>query len=155
MKRFGVFSLALIAVVCIAAVSQKTEAQISFGINIGGEPACPYGYYNYAPYRCAPFGYYGPQWFNDGLFIGAGPWFHGPDHFHGYVDRRFDRRYGYRGPMPRRGERPDWDRHHDWEHNFRGTDARNEYRHGDGRDHGQRHDNGYDQGRDHGHDDRH
>jgi len=23
------------------------------------EPTCPYGYYDYAPYACAPYGYYG------------------------------------------------------------------------------------------------
>jgi hypothetical protein len=24
------------------------------------------------------------------VFIGAGPWFHGPHDFHGHVDNRFD-----------------------------------------------------------------
>ena len=60
--------------------TRSAHAQISFGINIGGgypvgPPACQYGYYNYAPYACAPYGYYGPQWFNNGIFIGAGPWY--------------------------------------------------------------------------------
>jgi hypothetical protein len=39
------------------------------------EPNCPYGYYSYAPYDCAPPGFYGPSWFVNGVFIGAGPWY--------------------------------------------------------------------------------
>ena len=27
------------------------------------------------PYACAPYGYYGPDWFAGGVFIGAGPWY--------------------------------------------------------------------------------
>ena len=49
-----------------------------FPSNIGVAPVCPYGYFDYAPYDCAPYGYYGPDWFVGGIFIGAGPWFHGP-----------------------------------------------------------------------------
>ena len=79
-------------------------AQVS--INIGAAPVCPYGYFDYAPYDCAPYGYYGPDWFAGGLFIGAGPWFHGPRGFYGHVDNRFDPHYGYRGPTPGRGEQP-------------------------------------------------
>src|ERR1019366_5087852 len=30
--------------------------------------------------------WFGPEWFSGGVFIGAGPWFHGPDHFYGHVD---------------------------------------------------------------------
>src|SRR5258707_12279941 len=44
---------------------------------VGPAPVCSYGYYDYSPYACAPYGYYGPDWFVDGVFIGAGPWFHG------------------------------------------------------------------------------
>src|SRR5271154_7448925 len=43
----------------------------------GAAPACEYGYYGYAPYACAPYGYYGPSWFSGGVFIGAGPWYRG------------------------------------------------------------------------------
>jgi hypothetical protein len=39
-------------------------------------PVCPYGFYPYAPYACAPDGYWGPDWFVDGIFIGCGPWYH-------------------------------------------------------------------------------
>ena len=40
-------------------------------------PACEWGYYSYYPYACAPYGYWGPDWFLGGVFIGAGPWYHG------------------------------------------------------------------------------
>jgi len=83
-----------------------TPAQVSVGIGIGAAPVCPYGYYDYAPYNCSPYGYYGPDWFNGGLFIGAGPWFHGPRGFYGHVDNRYDPNHGYAGPMPGRGAQP-------------------------------------------------
>jgi hypothetical protein len=44
---------------------------------VGPAPVCPYGYYDYYPYACAPYGYYGSTWFSGGIFIGAGPWGHG------------------------------------------------------------------------------
>jgi uncharacterized membrane protein YgcG len=81
-------------------------AQVSVGVNIGPAPICPYGYFDYAPYACAPYGYYGPDWFVGGVFIGAGPWFHGPHGFYGHVDNRYDPHYGYHGPMPERGAQP-------------------------------------------------
>ena len=37
----------------------------------------------------APLGYYGPEWFTGGIFIGAGPWFHGTEGFHGHVNNHF------------------------------------------------------------------
>src|SRR5689334_4530398 len=47
--------------------------------NVGPEPVCPYGYYEYYPYACAPYGYYGPTYFIDGVFIGVGPWYQSYD----------------------------------------------------------------------------
>jgi hypothetical protein len=88
------------------AVAPSASAQVSVGVNIGPAPVCPYGYYEVPPYNCAPDGYYGPEWFTDGVFIGAGPWFHGPEHFYGHVDHGLDYRKGYHGPMPARGEHP-------------------------------------------------
>jgi hypothetical protein len=46
-------------------------------VYVGAPPLCAYGYYSYYPYACAPYGYYGPNWFLGGVFIGAGPWYHG------------------------------------------------------------------------------
>jgi hypothetical protein len=113
-------ALALAAAVGVAAAwAVPSQAQVS--ISIGAAPACPYGYFDFAPYNCAPPGYYGPEWFNGGVFIGAGPWFHGPEHFHGHVDNHFDPRRGYHGPMPERGERPDEGRRVDAAH-FHGNE---------------------------------
>ena len=93
------------------------QAQVRVGVGIGvgpgyvaGPPVCSYGYYDYYPYACAPYGYYGPEWFTGGVFIGAGPWYHGwgrpywdhgvyhPGFYgHGYVGRGFEGR----GPVGR------------------------------------------------------
>ena len=82
---------------------RPAHSQVSVGVNIGPAPVCPYGYFDYEPYDCAPYGYYGPDWFVGGVFIGAGPWFHGRAGFHGHVDNRFDPHHGYNGPLPGRG----------------------------------------------------
>ena len=110
-------SLALSAFAAALAVhTSPVPAQVGIGIGVGGPPACAYGYFDYAPYDCAPYGYYGPDWFASGIFIGAGPWFHGGPGFYGHVDNRFDPRNGYRGPLPGRGE-PAFN-------NFHGNEAR-------------------------------
>src|ERR1700735_2901075 len=87
----------------LVSFAPAAKAQISVGVNLGPAPYCPYGYFDYAPYNCAPYGYYGPDWFTDGVFIGVGPWFHGPAGFHGHVDNRYDPHHGYKGPLPGRG----------------------------------------------------
>lgn len=83
----------------------QTQAQVA--VSIGAPPVCPYGYYDAPPYACAPYGYYGPEWFLNGVFIGAGPWFHGPANFRGHVNNHFHPAHGYKGPMPKAGERAD------------------------------------------------
>src|ERR1700693_5401081 len=103
MRGFTFVLLATVAGIGFMATAPKADAQVS--VNIGVAPECPYGYYDVAPYACAPAGYYGPEWFNDGVFIGAGPWFHGDEHFRGHVNNRFHPDHGYRGPMPSVGER--------------------------------------------------
>src|SRR5713226_10390032 len=90
-------------IAAVLSIPSSAPAQVS--INIGSEPVCPYGYYDVAPYNCAPYGYYGAEWFSGGVFIGAGPWFHGPRDFNGHVDNRFDPRHGYVGPHPDRGDK--------------------------------------------------
>jgi len=89
-----------------ALVCSCPEALAQVSISIGAAPVCPYGYFDYPPYQCAPYGYYGPDWFVGGVFVGAGPWFHGRHGFYGHVDNRWDPHYGYHGPLPERGERP-------------------------------------------------
>src|ERR1700743_328677 len=101
--RLKLFALSALTVALVSGMS-IAPAQVS--VNIGVAPVCPYGDFDYAPYSCAPYGYYGPDWFVGGLFIGAGPWFHGPHGFYGHVDNRYDPHHGYHGPMPERGEHP-------------------------------------------------
>jgi hypothetical protein len=103
MQRVKLFAVAVLAGLFLMYAPQS-RAQISISVNIGHAPVCPYGYFPFRPYRCAPYGYYGPAWFPNGFFIGAGPWFRGPRDFHGYINRDFDPRFGYRGRLPRRGE---------------------------------------------------
>lgn len=71
----------------LLALGPKATAQVS--INIGGPPpVCAYGYYDYAPYACAPVGFYGPGYFYNGIFLGVGPWRHW-GYRHGWGSRRF------------------------------------------------------------------
>jgi hypothetical protein len=127
MNRFKYLAIFAVVGICFAMTAPKIDAQVT--INIGVPPECPYGYYDYAPYTCAPWGYYGPEWFTGGVFIGAGPWYHGPDNFHGYVNNSYDPQRGYKGPTPRVGERPEPSKCPDKVANFKGNEAR------DGRGH--------------------
>jgi hypothetical protein len=68
------------------ALAPSANAQIS--INIGVQPVCSYGYYGYAPYACAPMGYYGSGYFYNGIFVGMGPWA-GWGYEHGWGGHRF------------------------------------------------------------------
>lgn len=101
MRYSLLFAAALLAALLTAP---SAKAQVGLSVQIGPPPVCPYGYFDYPPYPCAPYGYYGPEWFSNGIFIGAGPWFHGGPHFHGYVNNRFDPHHGYHGHLPGRGE---------------------------------------------------
>ena len=71
---------ALLAVLTLPLAYSQAQVGVRVGVGVGpgyaGAPVCPYGYYSYYPYACAPYGYYGPQWFAGGVFIGAGPWYH-------------------------------------------------------------------------------
>ena len=68
------------------ALAPAANAQISIGIGI--QPVCSYGYYDYAPYACAPYGFYGPGYFYGGVFLGMGPWA-GWGYGHGWGSHRF------------------------------------------------------------------
>ena len=96
--------LALLGIFLFAAT--YAQAQVSVGISVGpvyservyvAPPACPYGYYDYYPYACAPYGYYGANYFVRGVFIGVGPWYRGHfdrDRYWGDRDR-FERAHGW------------------------------------------------------------
>lgn len=122
MKILKYAVLAAAAGLCFSTMATRAAAQIT--ISIGPAPVCPYGYYDYAPYACAPYGYYGPEWFVGGVFIGAGPWFHGPANFHGKVNNRYDPQHGYKGPAPRRGEKAAPSRPPGHVTNFKGNEVR-------------------------------
>ena len=127
MRGFKFLALSAVAGLCFAfSAPTTTQAQISVGIGVA--PVCPYGYYDYAPYNCAPYGYYGPNWFSGGVFIGAGPWFHGPEHFEGHVDNHYDARHGYKGPYPARGEHLEHG-HEAVPHNFKGNEVHDGHGH--------------------------
>lgn len=122
MNTFKSLSLAAaVAAIGFTAFAPQAKAEVNVGINLGAAPLCPYGYYDYAPYSCAPYGFYGPEWFLGGAFIGAGPWFHGHDGFRGSVNHHFDKRGGYRGALPQRGEAPHPNNRLDHMAHFSGT----------------------------------
>ena len=125
MRTFAFLVLAA-AGIGFTAATPKAEAQVN--VQIGVAPDCPYGYYDSSPYNCAPAGYYGPEWFNGEVFIGAGPWFHGANDFYGNVNNRLHPDHGYNGPMPKRGEKGEASKRVDSQH-FQGNEAR------DGRGH--------------------
>lgn len=119
----------LVLLVAIAGIglmvsAPKAKAQISVGVNIGAAPDCPYGYYDYSPYSCAPYGYFGAEWFSGGAFIGAGPWFHGPANFRGHVDNRYDVQRGYKGAAPKVGDRAEPSKRVDKVPHFKGNEMR-------------------------------
>ncbi|MEO6965641.1 MAG: hypothetical protein ABI076_07045 [Acidobacteriaceae bacterium] len=145
LKYLAMFTV-VIGLVFFAASPAKAQVSLNFGVNVGPAPVCPYGYFDYSPYGCAPYGYYGPAWFTNGIFLGAGPWYRGPRGYRGWVDNRFDPRYGYRGAFPRRGDRGHF-RPYGRGH-FHGNERRGGYEnHGDHGDH--RHGD-YGHGNDHG-----
>jgi hypothetical protein len=100
---------ALLALLAMPLAYSQAAVSVGVGVGVGpgyvaGPPVCAYGYYPDAPYGCAPYGYYGPSWFSNGIFIGAGPWYHGWGHPYygrpyarGFVGGRFEGR----GPVGR------------------------------------------------------
>jgi len=114
------------AVIGFTATAPHATAQVD--VSIGVAPDCPYGYYDVAPYGCAPAGYYGPEWFTGGVFIGAGPWFHGTADFHGSVNNRLHPDHGYKGPMPKVGEKPEPAKQVNAAH-FKGNETRDGHGH--------------------------
>jgi hypothetical protein len=125
-RSLSILLLTVAGGVGLTSIAPKATAQVS--VEVGPAPDCPYGYYDAAPYGCAPAGYYGPEWFSGGVFIGAGPWFHGPADFRGHVNNHFHPDHGYHGPAPQRGEHPDEAKRVDAAH-FKGNEMR------DGRGH--------------------
>src|ERR1700679_2820443 len=92
MRGFKVLLCATALLTSLALVSPAlvpaAEAQIGIGINMDVPPVCSYGYYDYAPYACAPGGFYGPGYFYNGIFLGVGPWSNW-GYGHGWGGHRF------------------------------------------------------------------
>src|ERR1700685_167907 len=126
MRGFAFLLLTAVAGIGLTATTPKAQAQVA--VEVGVAPDCPYGYYDVPPYDCAPYGYYGPEWFTGGVFVGAGPWFHGPEGFHGHVNNRFHPDHGYKGPMPKAGERAEEAKRVDAAH-FKGNEVRDGHGH--------------------------
>jgi len=103
LKYFALLGLLVFAVAGTAHAQVAVGVRVGpVGVALGAPPVCPYGYYGYYPYACAPYGYYGASWFVNGVFIGAGPWYHrywGPRYYGGPV-------YGHPGYWARPGYRP-------------------------------------------------
>src|SRR5581483_8005158 len=76
------------ATALLACVALAPAAHPQIVVEVGVQPVCPYGYYGYAPYQCAPMGYYGSGYFYNGIFLGMGPWA-GWGYQHGWGGHRF------------------------------------------------------------------
>ena len=72
----------------LAGLALAPVAQTQIIVDIGVPPVCAYGYYDYEPYACAPYGFYGPGYFYGGVFLGMGPWA-GWGYGHGWGSHRF------------------------------------------------------------------
>jgi hypothetical protein len=103
----------------LAFTPATANAQVGIGVAVGAPPVCPYGYYDYAPYACAPYGYWAPEFFYNGIFIGVGPWW-GWGYGHGWGGYRFHGYYHYGG---RAYGRPEWGTRGGYHGGFRGGRA--------------------------------
>ena len=127
--------VALLAICMFAAAvpSQAQRVVVGVGVGpayVGPAPVCAYGYYGYYPYACAPYGYYGPDYFVSGIFIGAGPWFHGFYGRPGFYGRGY---YG-RGYYGRGFEGRERFEHRGFRDGDRGFEGRRGFEHGGSRD---------------------
>ena len=118
MNGFKCVVMAAFAGCLMMAAAPKAAAQVT--VEVGVAPACPYGYY-------------GPEWFTGGVFVGTGPWFHGPDNFRGHVNNRFHPEHGYVGPKPNRGDKPEPNNRTDKVSHFKGNEVRDGRGHADGK----------------------
>ncbi len=88
--KFAMRSLLLAgstALILALAASPASGAQVTIAVGVT-PPICSFGYYNYAPYGCAPSGFYGPGYFHNGIFLGVGPWANW-GYGHGWGEYRF------------------------------------------------------------------
>src|SRR5712692_2019860 len=107
--------VALLALLALPLGYSQAEVRVGVGIGFGGyvagPPVCAYRYYPDYPYSCAPYGYYGPSWFANGIFIGAGPWYYGRYYGRDFDGRFEGRRFEGHGFEGRGFDRHGFDRH--------------------------------------------
>jgi len=114
--KYAALSAALFGVLLLTAGNASAQVAVGVrvgpvGVAVGPEPVCAYGYYPYYPYGCAPVGYWGPNYFVGGIFVGAGPWFRGWGHPYGwYVRPGYAYRPGW-GYRPGYASRPSYAYH--------------------------------------------
>ena len=175
--RYLKYLVLLLALLALPALDSQAQVAVRIGVNIGpsygiyhAPPVCEWGFYPTYPFGCAPYGYYGPEWFVDGVFIGAGPWYnfyyvrptyYRPYYFH-HGFRRIERVEIVR---PVRVRRVDYVRFHDHDRGFREREFRGhdfdrghrfhefhdrEFRNHEFRDHGHGWGRGHEGGNGHG-----
>src|SRR5439155_2407783 len=89
--------------ILVFVVAGSAKAQVAVRVGVGpvygsyyeAPPVCDYGYFDYYPYDCAPYGYWGPDYFVNGVFIGVGPWYGRGFYGRGYYGRGYYGRGGY------------------------------------------------------------
>jgi hypothetical protein len=74
------------------AAAPKARPQASFSANTGSSMECPYGYHQESGNNCAPDGSFGPEWFVNGVLVGARPWVQTPQTYISYVDGQHRKR---------------------------------------------------------------
>jgi hypothetical protein len=82
------FTTLLCSAALLAGLALAPAARAQIAIEIGVPPVCQWGYYEAAPYGCAPEGFYGPDYFFNGIFLGVGPWA-GWGYGHGWGSHRY------------------------------------------------------------------
>jgi hypothetical protein len=129
----GFTTLLLSAAALLAGLAMTPVARAQIAIEIGEPPVrCHWGYYEDPPYGCAPRGYYGPDYFYNGIFLGVGPWA-GWGYAHGWGEHRFYD-HGHGGSYHGRGG---YEAEHG--HYFHGYDDRHGGPHGGEMHHGEMH----------------
>ena len=121
----NLLKIAALLGICLFCATFASAQRVFVGVGVGPgyyapPPVCAYGYYDYYPYACAPYGYYAPEWFVNGVFVGVGPWYHWYWRHPGWYGRCFEGR-SWRGGWDHDGWRGRGFRERGWDHEgFRG-----------------------------------
>jgi hypothetical protein len=115
---FSVLTGAIVFTTILVFTPATAKADVD--IVLAAPAVCQWGYYDYPPYTCAQYGFWGPEFFYNGIFIGVGPWW-GWGYGHGWGGHRF---HGYYNPGHAYGH-PGWDTRGRYEGGYRrGYDRR-------------------------------